>query len=273
MRPHSLVGAVICALSCGLAHPAQTCEVIDSFGEFMALSEKTAALSETEQVNAFNLSYRIKYAYLYVQSVTMAPGPRLDAKALDTMRQARMHPEWRAAEATLRHAASQFADRFAATFPDFRCDFPIYLTATFGILDGAGRVVAGRPSTVIGVDTVSQIDSNAQLPVFFSHELFHRYHYQAAGFSDDLSDTSPIWKALWAEGLATYVSAKLNPSNALADVLIVPRDLEARSRPVLAKMAAELAEALDRVDARTYGKVFEYGNREAEIAGWPSRSG
>jgi hypothetical protein len=267
-----LIGTVICIFSCELAHPAPTCEVIDSFRDFMVLSERTAALPEAQQIEAFNLDYRTQYADLYVQSVIMGPGPQLDAKALATMRQARMHPEWREAEQALSRAVPEYAKRFITVFPDFRCNFPINLTATFGVLDGAGRMVGGRPSMVIGVDTVS-LEPIVQLPIFFTHELFHRYHYQAAGFSDDLSEKAAIWTALWAEGLATYVSAKLNPANSLADVLVLPRDLEARSRPVLPKMAAELAEALDRVDAKIYGKFFQYGDQEAERAGWPSRSG
>jgi hypothetical protein len=197
----------------------------------------------------------------------------LNAKALATMREAREHPEWAEADKRLTLAVPEFATRFVMVFPDFRCDFPVYLTASFGFLDGAGRIVAGRPSLVVGVDTVSKIESVAQLPMFFSHELFHRYHYQAAGFSDDLSEKNLIWKTLWAEGLATYISAKLNPSNSLADALFLPQDLEARSRPLVSKIAAQLAADLDRVDSKNYGKFFQYGDPEAERLGWPSRSG
>src|ERR1700735_4331698 len=98
------IAAVICVFSCQLAHPAPTCEVIDSFRDFMVLSERTAALPEAQQIEAFNLDYRAKYADLYVQSVITGPGPQLDVKALATMRQARMHPEWREAEQALSRA-------------------------------------------------------------------------------------------------------------------------------------------------------------------------
>jgi hypothetical protein len=75
-------------------------------------------------------------------------------------------------------------------------------------MDGAGRDVGGRPSLVFGVDTIAQFWMPQTLPIFLSHELFHRYHFQAAGFSDDLAERDLIWRSLWAEGLATYVSAR-----------------------------------------------------------------
>ena len=82
---------------------------------------------------------------------------------------------------------------------------------------------------MLGVDTIAQFETPASLPVFLSHELFHRYHFQAAGFSDDLAERDLIWRSLWAEGLATYVSARLNPSNPLSDALIVPRRTSRRA--------------------------------------------
>jgi hypothetical protein len=264
---------VFCSLWSSSVHAAASCELIDSFQDFMALSERSAASSETRQIEMLNLEYFHKYPDLYVDSVIMAPGPTLDAKALVAMREARRRPDWHDLDQALGRTASAFSNRFSAKFPDFRCDFPIYVTATFGVLDGAGRIVAGRPSMVIGVDTLSAIESTAQLPVFFAHELFHRYHYQAAGFSDDLSEKDLVWRSLWAEGLATYVSVKLNPSNPLADALLLPRDLEARTRPLLSQMAAQLIAALDHVDSRVFAKFFEFGDRGAESAGWPSRAG
>ena len=165
------------------------------------------------------------------------------------------------------------AGRFRHAFPDFRCNFPIYVTETFGAMDGAGRVVAGRPALVLGVDTIANFETSKSLPVFLSHELFHRYNFQAAGFSDDLSERDLIWRSLWAEGLATYVSARLNPSSPLRDALIFPRDLEARARPFVPQMAAVLLAAADRVDGATFTKFFEVQSPEAQRLGWPPRSG
>jgi hypothetical protein len=189
------------------------------------------------------------------------------------MAAARAHPEWRAFDASLGRSIQVVAGRFKRAFPDFRCDFQVHVTETFGAMDGAGRVVAGRPALVLGVGAIVQFETAESLPVFLSHELFHRYHYQAAGFSDDLSERDLIWRSLWAEGLATYVSARLNPSRPLADALIFPKDLEARAQPFVPQMAAELLAAADRVDAPTFARFFEVGDPEARRLGWPPRAG
>lgn len=267
-------GVAAAALACGAPAAAQpTCAVVDSFGSFMELSARTAALSPEQQAQAFR-DYLARYRDLYTpEAIPIPSGAALDARALKAMARAREHPEWRAFDAAFVRSLQGAAARFAGEFPDFRCDFPVYATETLGIMDGAGRLVAGRPSLVFGVDTIAQFWTPEALPVFLSHELFHRYHFQVAGFSDDLAERDLIWRSLWAEGLATYVSARLNPSNPLSDALIVPKDLEARAKPFVPQMAAELLAAADKVDAGTFAKFFEGGDAEAKRLGWPSRSG
>jgi hypothetical protein len=265
--------ASIAALVC--AAPAQAgCPVVDAFQDFMVLSARTAALPADQQTLAFRSDYLARRRELYTPEVLPGPtGAVIDASALKAMKRVREHPEWRAFDLEFKQAFRRVAIRFAGEFPDFRCDFPVYATETFGFMDGAGRVVAGRPSLVFGVDTIAQSWTREALPVFLSHELFHRYHFQAAGFSDDLGDRDLIWRSLWAEGLATYVSARLNPTNPLSDALITPKDLEAQAKPFVPQMAAELLAAADRSDAKTFAKFFEGGDAEARRLGWPSRSG
>jgi uncharacterized protein YjaZ len=166
----------------------------------------------------------------------------------------------------------QIAALFADSFSDFRCDFPIYLMDALGQLDGAGRVVDGKPSLVIGVDTLAQ-ENPGQLSAFLAHEYFHRYHFRAAGFSDDAGDRQAIWRVLWAEGLATYVSLKLTPEATLPDALLLPADLEERAKPKLGEIAHRLLASLGQVDPTTYKLLFTYGNKEAPAAGLPWRSG
>ena len=79
------------------------------------------------------------------------------------------------------------------------------------------------------------------LRVFFAHELFHRYHYQAAGFSDDLADRQPIWRTLWAEGLTSYASKVLTPGASEREALMLPSDLADRARPIVPQLAASAA--------------------------------
>jgi hypothetical protein len=271
----ALAGAAMAALACSAPAVARPdCRMVDAYDAFAALADKTAALPPDQQVQALRQIYLAQYRDLYAPTVMPLPsGPELDALALKAMKREREHPQWRGFDAELGHSFEAVARRFTDTFPDFRCDFTVYKTETFGFMDGAGRDVGGRPSLVFGVDTIAQYWTPAALPVFLSHELFHRYHFQVAGFSDDLAERDLIWRSLWAEGLATYASARLNPANPLGDALIMPRDLDAQARPFVPQMAAELLAAADTVDAKTFGKFFVGGSQQAKRLGWPSRSG
>jgi hypothetical protein len=155
-------------------------------------------------------------------------------------------------------------------FPDFSPTFPVYILVSLGQLDGAGRVIDGKPSLVLGVDNITSEFSPRILTIFLDHELFHRYHYQVAGFSDDKGNRELIWRALWAEGLATYVSTLLNPPATLQDGLFVPRDLVQKAGPILPDLAAEISRKLDEVDEHLFAKFFLY---QPSTGALPSRSG
>jgi hypothetical protein len=176
-------------------------------------------------------------------------------------------------DAALQRALAETTERFAKALPDFRCDFVVHIAPTFGRMDGAGRVVGGQPALVLGPDVLASYQTPAQLPVFLAHELFHRYHFAAAGFSDDLAERDVTWRTLWAEGLATYASARLNPERPLADALLLPRDLAERATPLLPTLARELGAKLDDIDPPTFARFFEGGDASAKARGWPDRSG
>jgi len=253
---------------------ARSCVLVDTFASFADLSARTASLPAAAQAQAFRDDYLARYSDVYAPEVMPLPsGAALDARVAEAMQRVREHSEWRAFDVGLGDAFRGVAARFTKAFPDFRCDFPVYATETFDFMDGAGRQVGGRPSLVFGVDTIARSWTPEALPVFLSHELFHRYNFQAAGFSDDLGERDLIWRAMWAEGLATYVSARLNPSRPLNDALMFPKDLEARAKPFVPQMAAELLAKADQVDPKTFAKFFEGGNLDAQRLGWPVRSG
>jgi uncharacterized protein YjaZ len=136
-------------------------------------------------------------------------------------------------------------------------------------MDGAGRVVGASPALVLGVEIIDRIETPAQMPVFFAHELFHRYNYRAAGFSDDPGDRQPIWRTLWAEGLATYVSAKLNPGRPLSDAMLFPPDLAERAAPQIERLARALRDN-GAPNPSLYAEYFEAGSPDDGI---PPRAG
>ena len=190
--------------------------------------------------------------------------------SLPTSRQSSGRRVWSTAFATGEKSLPTCIARFKEIFPDFAPSFPIYLVVSLGQLDGAGRIIDGQPSLVLGVDNITAEFSPAAMPIFLDHELFHRYHYQVAGFSDDNGSREIIWRALWAEGLATYVSMSLNPPATLQAALFVPEDLVQRAHPILPSLIAEIAPKLDEVDPQFFAKFFLF---HPSTAAMPSRSG
>jgi hypothetical protein len=248
--------------------------MVDAFADFAALADNGATTSPEQRLRRFHETFLKRHADLYTaEAVGLSPGQRLDAAAAPELAAIPANPDLERTDQQLVAALPPIAAAFTRQFPDFRCDFPIYLAPTFGQFDGAGRIVGGRPSLVLGVDLIARFERGDQLRVFLTHELFHRYHHQAAGFSDDAGARGVIWRSLWAEGLATYVSARLNPDRPLSDAWLLPRDLEAKAAPLAPALARALMGGLDRVDPQLYGEFFEYGDPTAQRLGLPWRSG
>jgi hypothetical protein len=263
-------------LLCLFALPARArdCPIVDATAEVWPLAAQTSALPPAEQVAQFRRRIVARFPGLYAETVLgLADVQVMDERILRALASARA-PEapGRRIAAVLVRDLPGYEQHFRRSFPDLRCDFPIYLTLTLGQLDGAGRLVDGRPALVFGVDTIAQLHSAEQLPVFVSHELFHRYHFQVAGFSDDPGDGQAIWRTLWAEGLATYVSARLNPDRPLSDAFMLPPDLAERAAPLTPRLAQELEDD-ETPDPALYAKYFTYRSPAAEAAGLPSRAG
>ena len=263
--------ASLFAILASTAHADTTCRVDDAYADFLQRATITKGGSEEARLAALH-DFLAAHAGLYTaEAIGIVPGPALERAGLREM--AAADPSAADFDAALRSAFAVTADRFAHALPDFRCDFVVYVAPTFGRMDGAGRVVNGKPALVLGPDVIAGYQTPGQLPVFLAHELFHRYHFAAAGFSDDLAERDLLWRAMWAEGLATYASARLNPDRPLADAMLLPRDLAERAAPWVPTMARELSVQLDKVDAATFARFFEGGNASARERGWPVRSG
>lgn len=104
---------------------------------------------------------------------------------------------------------------FTQTFPDLDKNFDVYVTHSFGEMDGGIRTIGGKNIFILGIDGMVKYHKGftSEVP-FFHHELFHVYHGQF------LPDTQSIYLSLWSEGLATYISKKLNPNASLREMLL-----------------------------------------------------
>lgn len=250
---------------------AHTCPIVDAIAPLATVAGKAAGKPDQEQIAAYRRAMIDANPGLYTPSVLgLTPGPLMDRQILASLKQARAATDRGMLEQRVRTQIAATSHVFRV-FTDFKCDFPVYLADTLGVLDGAGRVVDGRHALVIGIDSVERELPQLSLPVFLTHEFFHRYHFQAAGFSDDPGSGQQIWRAIWAEGLATYVSQGLVPGTSTAQALL-SANLEQQARPLVPQMAAELFGGMDRIDPGLYNEYFT-GGSDAGRHGLPQRAG
>lgn len=271
-RARVAAGALAALLLEAAATATAGCRVVDATVTLSTVARSSSGGSEAEQLAAYRQGVIERWPGLYTVAVLgLSPGPLMDRqilKSLESVRRDGDHPELRQLLRTRLSATSAAFSEFG----DFKCNFPIYFADTLGALDGAGRIVDGQRALVLGIGALAQEQRQISLPVFLTHEFFHRYHFEAAGFSDDLEDRQEIWRNLWAEGLATYVSEVLTPGATMADALMIPRDLAQRAAPLTARMASELLAGLDGMDEDLFNRYFTT-NPRTERHGIPPRAG
>jgi uncharacterized protein YjaZ len=113
---------------------------------------------------------------------------------------------------------------------------------------------------------IAALHDTADMSSFFDHEIFHIYHKQVVSYP---AGDEPAWVMLWAEGLATYVSQRMNPGLDAQQVLWFPRDMVTRMKSDTRRAAGLLLK-----DLNTTGPD---GDRwflmDTQIEGLPQRAG
>lgn len=174
------------------------------------------------------------------------------------------------AETYLLENVPRLMRQFQARFPDFRCDFPFYVAPTFGRMDGSAAFIGGKHRIVFAPDVIPRFHSLDELKVLIDHETFHIYHHQATGTFGASSQAVPtIFDALWSEGLATFVSWRMNPDVDLNTALLQPGIPDA-AKARLPAIARDLAAHLDEKDPATFDRYFVAGKQPS---GFPPRAG
>jgi hypothetical protein len=147
--------------------------------------------------------------------------------------------------------------KFLQAFPDF--DFSrarVYLMLSLFRFDG--KIPHDNPRMLLlGLDGLAKFHgAKASLPVILSHELFHIYHFQVNPLPRDV-DQIELYRLIWQEGLATYVSQVLNPDASLADVLLDPR-LSEEGWQFVPVFARNLLAQLESRDDSTTARYLSY---------------
>jgi hypothetical protein len=131
----------------------------------------------------------------------------------------RVVPAIRSIVKDLGEQLEQANSRFLKTFPDMRWSGDVYIMASGYCFSGRAQKIQGRSALLFGVDAIAALGMKDLIPGM-QHELFHRYHREFFEFEG--SSAYPLWTALWAEGMAMYVSRELNPSAGELDLGLVP---------------------------------------------------
>jgi hypothetical protein len=147
--------------------------------------------------------------------------------------------------------------KFLSAFPDFDTSRArIYLMLSLFRFDG--KIPHDNPHMLLlGLDGLAKFHgTHVRLPVILSHELFHVYHFQINPLPRD-PDQVELYRLIWQEGLATYVSQVLNPDASLADVLLDPR-LAKEGPRFIPMLAHVLLGQLESKDDNTVALYLSY---------------
>lgn len=146
---------------------------------------------------------------------------------------------------------------FLKAFPDFDCaKAKVYLMLSLFRFDG--KIPHDNPHMLLlGVDGLAKFHgADIKLPVVLSHELFHVYHFQVNP-PPRLADDVALYRLIWQEGLAIYVSQQLNPDASLSDLLLDPRLAQEGPR-YIQTVARDLLTRLESVDDATAATYLSY---------------
>ena len=166
---------------------------------------------------------------------------------------------------------------FMRAFPDFKPDITVVYMPSFRHFDGqTTELKDGRRAMLFGVDGIAEFHGeDADLPVLFSHEMFHVYHAQvnpelfppASGRPSE-DGNIPLYGQVWLEGLATYVSGALNPKAPVQDLLL-SKTLYAEGMAKLPVIASRILTKFDSTLDKDHAE-FTQGGVKGDI---PDRSG
>jgi hypothetical protein len=253
--------------------PPATYRIVDATPTFWRYWEQARGLDQAEQVRLFLEQVVTAHPDLYTAEVL-----GLSEKKPFKEELAKRYPKYfqfvsphfdtmRRLSEELQQKLPLYDARFRREFPDMSYTGEVYFLISLGGFDGATRQVKGKTALLFGVDMIAAIyGPTADVEPFFDHELFHIYHEQ---FPDPGAEGT-LGRALWREGLATYVSQALNPSVSERVLFGLPEDMPARARQLLPKLAGELRAKLDSKDREEYAAFFLGNGPRKDI---PARSG
>jgi hypothetical protein len=177
-------------------------------------------------------------------------------------------PVMRQITIAIRDGFFRYVREFSTTFSDYAPRTPVYFSVSLFGFSGGLLISGENTGLYFGVDELARLyGSSGNFKVILEHELFHQYHYQIA---PEIAEDRAAWTFMWEEGLATYVSQRLNPGTTADQVLVMPNHLSELVRPHLPNLARRLLDYADSTNPNDYADLFSSESTSAEA---PARSG
>lgn len=148
--------------------------------------------------------------------------------------------------------------RFLDAFPDFDGSklTVVFMPSLNQFVGQSGKLVNGDQAMLFGLDRMAKYhDRGVDPPVVFTHELFHVYHQQ---INPVVFQKPPPYAELLIEGLATYVSQRLNPGTSDATALLDPK-LAAASPQLVSEAARQFLAEFASTAPAAHDKFFYSG--------------
>jgi hypothetical protein len=240
-------------------------ETIDLFPIFLRCCENLS-LSKQERTESFSEDLIQAYPQIYRRPDVFMTDPKALGAYLDEVRP--YLPAIKKIHARLLEELESVDRSFCAHFPDFDPSrIKVYLMLSLFRFDG--RIPHDDPRTLfLALDGLAIFHgADADLGVILSHELFHLYHFQVNPLPATTDDI-PLYRQIWQEGLATYVSSLLNPRASLSEVLLDPQLARAGPR-YIPQVAHDLLAQLESTDDAPAIRYLSYHRGSAS----PSRMG
>lgn len=258
------------------AIPPPPFRVVNAMPAFWHFWDTTITESTDKRVSAFFNTVVAAYPDLFRHGL-IASGALTD---LDSVPEAQARvakylqdvssfiPQMRKISATISQSVSSYVQEFATTFRDYAPTTPMYFSVSLFGFSGGLLISGANTGLYFGVDELARLyGSIANLKLILQHELFHQYHYQIA---PEIGEDRAAWAFMWEEGLATYVSWRMNPGTTADQALVLPDRLSELARPHLSKLARRLLDHADSTNPNDYLDLFSV---EQAPSGIPARSG
>jgi hypothetical protein len=274
----TLLAAALAGALPAFAAQSKPCGYQDLMPAYERFSTHTAALAPEQRAAAFVKDFAARHPDYYAPEV-FGDEAKMQASAarfFDPVRRAAAFPDFppltpERIAAMGRAVGAQFAEqqrRFIHTFADFHCETEVEFGPSLLKFDGHPVEFDGKSHLLFGVDVIAAVHEPADMSAFFDHEIFHLYHRQVIATRAPRGD-DPAWWTMWVEGLATYVSQRMNPGLDAQQVLWFPKDMVARMQ--LERVRAAKLMLLDIDKSGSDADRWFLGSKSVE--GLPSRAG